>query len=210
MSNDHLPDLRADVVLHRLAGAPFQAIATLNDITIAKARYYCRRAVKSGLATNEQLRLKPSPKPLRIPPEQYDAHWLRRVRARLVPNEGGCHIWQGSKNGKGYGLTYYRKASTRVHRTLFELVKGVDLRPTDFVCHRCDQPDCANIDHLFLGDNEINTADRTAKSRHHELRVTHCPQGHEYTAENTYRPPCKPTARRCRACSRSRGKRKSA
>jgi len=31
---------------------------------------------------------------------------------------------------------------------------------------------------------------------------THCPKGHEYTPENTYRQPSKPNTRKCKICAR--------
>jgi len=33
-------------------------------------------------------------------------------------------------------------------------------------------------------------------------RITHCQRGHEFTFENTYRPPSKPHTRECRTCRR--------
>jgi hypothetical protein len=33
---------------------------------------------------------------------------------------------------------------------------------------------------------------------------THCPQGHEYTEANTWRPPGNPNKRHCRECNRIR------
>lgn len=34
------------------------------------------------------------------------------------------------------------------------------------VLHRCDNPPCCNPDHLFLGDDALNVADKIAKDRH--------------------------------------------
>lgn len=117
---------------------------------------------------------------------EYNAHWVRRIKSRVKVSATGCWIWAGTKNGKGYGLAGYRTWSTSIHRTMYKIIHGVTLTTQQFVCHRCDTPPCCNPDHLFLGNNDINTADRTAKRRHHELRVTHCPRGHAYDEKNTY------------------------
>jgi len=203
-------DLHSDVVLHRLVGAKFPAIAMLLGVSINQARYYCRSAVKRGFATRDQLRLTNLNQPLKIPEESYNDHWIARIRSRTEIDGNGCWVWRGAAVTKGYGSTFYRRDSVRIHRKYYEIANNVTLTFEQQVCHRCDVPRCWNPAHLFLGSNAENMADKTAKGRHHELRVTHCPRGHEYTTENTYRSPGKPTARQCRACMKIRYKEKAA
>jgi len=72
------------------------------------------------------------------------------------------------------------------------------------VCHTCDNPRCCNPEHLFLGTDQTNADDKMIKNRHHCFKLTHCPHGHEYTAQNTY---TKPNGHRtCRTCNRKRNK----
>ena len=75
-----------------------------------------------------------------------------------------------------------------------------------FVCHHCDNPRCVRLDHLFLGTNSDNQRDAVSKGRHAETKRTHCPQGHPYDAENTYRAPGDGD-RRCKECNRERARR---
>lgn len=138
---------------------------------------------------------------------------LESIRARLVP-EGDCLVWSGSKDAGGYGKVRYQGRSHRVHRIIFEAAYG----PTELlVCHRCDNPPCARLDHLFAGTYADNAHDAIAKGRmppHGEVgewqrAKTHCPAGHPYDEVNTavavYIKKGKPTTtRRCRACSRAR------
>ena len=61
----------------------------------------------------------------------------------------------------GYG---YRTDRQRVHRWVWEQIHGpipVGMR----VLHRCDQPLCFRLDHLFIGTDADNTADMMTKGR---------------------------------------------
>lgn len=85
----------------------------------------------------------------------------------------GCWIWQGATYHGGYGFTRLplsteepgRKFAT--HRLAYMLHHKIplDLPPSQFVCHHCDNPTCGNPKHLFLGDHTANMRDAQAKGR---------------------------------------------
>ena len=56
------------------------------------------------------------------------------------------------------------------------------------------------LSNLAYGTKAENVRDSIRHGTHSEARKTHCPSGHEYTAENTYVTPKRPDARYCRAC----------
>ena len=57
------------------------------------------------------------------------------------------------------------------------------------------------VSNLRWGTQTDNLFDTVRDGRHGMARRTHCPQGHEYTRENTYSPPGT-KARACRQCRR--------
>jgi hypothetical protein len=105
------------------------------------------------------------------------------AKAQDQPGED-CWEWQASKDPKGYGHITINSKTVSAHRLAYATRRG-SVPEGIFVLHACDNPGCVNPSHLFLGDGFDNQADKTNKGRHHSTKVTHCPQGHEYTEENT-------------------------
>jgi hypothetical protein len=81
----------------------------------------------------------------------------------------GCWPWKGARHAQGYGAFRVGSKYHRSSRLAYELVKGHIQSGLD-VLHKCDNPPCCNPDHLFLGTDKDNAADRRRKGR----------RGHKY------------------------------
>lgn len=113
--------------------------------------------------------------------------------------EGGCWEWVGAKNDKGYGQIRIAGKWRYAHRVMYERTKGAIPEGRRWVIdHLCRNKSCVNPDHLEAVVQQENIA-RGLKGR----LCTHCPRGHEYTPENTYRFRGTGT-KKCRECSRIR------
>lgn len=101
----------------------------------------------------------------------------------------GCWIWIGDISDKGYGRVRRgpvgasgRPSYRFAHRVIYELERGPvpDGLELDHLCRvRC----CVNPDHLEAVTHAQNM-ERGNSGINFRTR-THCPQGHQYDAENT-------------------------
>ncbi|WP_168714674.1 NUMOD4 motif-containing HNH endonuclease [Streptomyces sp. A0592] len=64
-----------------------------------------------------------------------------------------------------------------------------------------DRLNCS-AENLAYGTHSDNLLDAVRHGTHPTASRTHCPQGHEYTSENTRVTPSRPNARYCKACYR--------
>lgn len=80
--------------------------------------------------------------------------------------EGACWNWKFARDKKnGYGVMQADGKVKKVHRVMYEVVHGKKLKPSDTILHLCDNPSCANPDHLFCGTHTDNMVDMAVKKR---------------------------------------------
>lgn len=85
------------------------------------------------------------------------------------PNSG-CWIWIGNRLTEargGYACFTCRPhgiINQRAHRHSWKMHRH-DITEDVHVLHRCDNPLCVNPNHLFLGDQKVNMADKVHKGR---------------------------------------------
>lgn len=83
-------------------------------------------------------------------------------------NRGGendCWIWTGAARPTGYGICRWRQRPDGAHRVSWEMANGRAVPDGMYVLHRCDNPQCVNPRHLFVGTHSDNMRDMLAKGR---------------------------------------------
>lgn len=95
-----------------------------------------------------------------------------KLEARIVRGPG-CWVVAGFVDASNrYPLIAYGGAGSKripAHRLAWELAHG-PIPDGLNVCHKCDNPRCARVDHLFLGTQKQNVHDAMQKGRHISVR----------------------------------------
>lgn len=136
-----------------------------------------------------------------------------RERFLQVPIEivGDCRVFKGTINSKGRAVFALRMpgktrtSSYNASKAAWILFIG-EIPNGLHVLHRCKkQPNCVNLNHLYLGTQKDNSQDMINDGTHYFTKQTHCKNGHEWSVANTrYR---KTGGRYCRQCERAKAKR---
>lgn len=133
-----------------------------------------------------------------LPPYEYLIHTLGYDW--LAPLPGPCLLWPRGKDRDGYGRVRPPNGGKQqyTHRVAYEYLIGAI--PTGLeLDHLCRVHACYNPYHLEAVDHQTNISRGVHGKVNREK--THCPRGHEYTAENTYINPAT-RHRTCRECRR--------
>lgn len=122
-----------------------------------------------------------------------------RLRSKICVNsDTGCWEWTASRKPEGYGQCTVRRKLRYAHRYVYETLVGPI--PEGYqLDHLCRIRHCVNPEHLEPVTPQVNTL-RGESLLAEQARRTHCPQGHEYTPENTYT--SSTNHRQCRTCVR--------
>ena len=86
------------------------------------------------------------------------------VLSKINKDKSGCWNWTGPKANNGYGRISFQNEHLIAHRLVYKLLKG-EIPKGMNLCHSCDNPQCCNPDHMFIGTQKDNMIDCLKKNR---------------------------------------------
>lgn len=118
-----------------------------------------------------------------------------------VRQTDSCWLWTGATSD-GYGRFAHEGRTDVAHRLAWRALVG-PIPDGLHIDHLCRVRRCVNPEHLEPVTCRENVLRGIGPSAEHAVK-THCPAGHEYTPENTYRYRNMRMCRACRAQARHR------
>lgn len=136
---------------------------------------------------------------------------VRSLDRTVTHSNGQVHRIKGKVrrtplNQDGYPSVDLRNQGKRRVRTVHSLVAEAFLGPRPDgadVCHGDGNPTNNRLGNLRYGTRSDNMLDQVQHGTHNNAVKTHCPLGHELSAENTPPSVAKRGKRKCLACNRA-------
>ena len=111
----------------------------------------------------------------------------QRFWSKVIIQEG-CWKWIGSVRGhvRPYGEIWNNGKKRPASQISWELKNNKPFPEGMDACHKCDNPNCVNPDHIFPGTASDNARDAENKGRlvHNVKRVSFCKRGHKFEGDN--------------------------
>ena len=95
----------------------------------------------------------------------HDRAFEVRFWDKVVVHEGKCWEWTACIVS-GYGRIKRKGKDVQAHRVSWEIHNG-KIPKTKWVLHKCDNRQCCNPKHLFIGTHQDNMDDMDRKGRRH-------------------------------------------
>lgn len=88
-----------------------------------------------------------------------------RFLDNVIPDQvTSCWLWKLRKDKDGYGKIKWQHIVRSAHRVSAHLYLGLKFEDSHIlVCHHCDNPECVNPDHLYLGTVRNNFDDAVSR-----------------------------------------------
>jgi hypothetical protein len=102
--------------------------------------------------------------PTKVIQKQYHGLTLRQRFDVYTRKKPGCWDWVGYRDPNGYGRIDVDDRPMLAHRLAY-LVHYGSIPGGKNVLHKCDNPQCVNPEHLFLGTQADNVRDMHEKGR---------------------------------------------
>ena len=114
-----------------------------------------------------------------------DIDRVMEIVQRLVVRENRCIEWTGKCDRCGYGYVQYNGRSRQVHKVIYEFLHGPVPRGLVLDHIKCDNPKCANDEHVKPITNKENVL-RGIGFTAMKARQTECIRGHPLSGDNLY------------------------
>jgi hypothetical protein len=124
----------------------------------------CDRKVQArGWCAGHYAKWKKYGDPTVVKQSQLHGKTLRERFEQYTRTSSGCWLWIGHRDPNGYGRLNVNGQPLLAHRLSWQLHNG-DMGDS-YVLHKCDNPQCVNPTHLFLGTQSENCDDMWSKGR---------------------------------------------